>query len=226
MTTYNQVDWQEVVFSGTILGVPTDDLDITANYLGGDDLSYKPYQEAGATTGEYRVRLAPIEIESGASVTIEYTCPTANFDTPNSVVTLTDPATLDAGDQYCEVFDIYLKFGSENVNKWADLNNLRNTEEIARTIINQIVLSTDYIDTMLTGFFDTIPFAAPYPPQIVDACRINAGVNLQLARGIEDDDTTFDNLRMKADTMLKRILAGQIRLGLATADAPGDQDVD
>ena len=216
---YAQVAWQYVSFEGTVSGTPTDGLTITS-YVDGVKASYQPYQADGDPVGTYRNDLAPYEITNKTSFEFTATVEEAGGAVDPFTVNLVDPATLSAEIQYCTVYDVYLLFGSENVNKWADINNLRNTEEIARAIIDQIVNASDYVDTKMRAKYYGVPFVNPYPRQINEITRIETGTNLQTNRGIEDEDTTFDGLRTKAETMIRGILAGQIRLDLDSAKAP------
>lgn len=179
----------------------------------------QPYPtEETAVSGTYSRQLASYEITGVNQITVAWLTTTAGVTlTPiSSTLTLIDPATLSNQIQYCTVCQLYQYFGSDNVNKWADKNNHKITEEIAPVIIDAIATASSRINALMRDKYYEIPFY-PAPYEIMHACRLMAGYELHAARGIEDDDATIQAAAKEAKMIIKQILAGQILFDLPTA---------
>lgn len=130
---------------------------------------------------------------------------------------------------YATKDDIIAIFGEENVNKWANIDNLPDGAPLTAHIIARcawaLALAAAKIDDTLDGCDYTIPFTATYPLQIVDANARLAGVLLYDSRGIVDADEAGNAIHAlkphedKVRALLQQIKSGKIRLrGVARLD--------
>jgi len=102
-----------------------------------------------------------------------------------------EPSYAFAGPPYCEDTHIQDIFGTQNVEKWADLNNLEDADEIADRIDRAIAAAGDYIDDWMRGSPYKVPLEDPdgnVPDSVVDLAARYAGVWLYECRGIENFD--------------------------------------
>lgn len=122
-------------------------------------------------------------------------------------------------DAYAQRQDVEMIFGSQNVEKWADLDNREDQYHIAQRISWALELAKAKIDDTLRDGPYEIPFSAPYPTTIKDVNARWAGVLLYDSRGIQDTDEdgkVNDNLkvhRVYVEDFLKKVLAGKIKPG-------------
>ena len=222
-TIYSQLDWQAFPFNAsTLVGGPV---------LGAEDqikafdslvpFYYAITTESDDTAGLYQQRLLPTEIPAAKTqLDVTYERPVGwNAPLPE-IIPLVDPATLIAGTQYCQVQDLYRRFGSENVNKWSDLNNIRNADEIALTIITAIVDVSAMIDDVFRIGRYVVPFS-PVPTMIKEVATLKAGYQLFSNRGIDDKDLSMEKVFQKSETMIRSIVGGQVQL-----DAPGTDRIE
>lgn len=89
---------------------------------------------------------------------------------------------------YCTRANIEGRFGVDNINKWADLDNAGSTTDVTARINAAIAAAEDDIDTTLRGGPYVIPFAGTPPVTIRDLCADLAGVWLYESRGVVDFD--------------------------------------
>lgn len=132
------------------------------------------------------------------------------------------------GVYYANKSDIEIIFGSDNVTKWADLNNSSDQTEIDARICWSLQQAHSQINDRLTPGPYKIPFETPVPIQIIDTCARLAGVILYESRGITDmtdgekpkNQLTYH--RQLAMKLLNNILNDRVQfLGLKhTADYP------
>ncbi len=119
--------------------------------------------------------------------------------------------------------DIEARYGVDNVAKWADLNNNLDAAEIAARKLWARTQAQSDIDDALRGGPYTVPFAATYPPAIVDLEATLAGVLLYESRGVQDFDPETGRpqhrlhyQRSRVEKKLKQIRSGAVRLDVAT----------
>lgn len=79
---------------------------------------------------------------------------------------------------YAEREDIENIFGADNVTKWADLDNKRNTTNIESRIEWVLDLATTKLDNALRGCPYEIPFSEPYDLEVVEITARMAGLLL------------------------------------------------
>jgi hypothetical protein len=121
------------------------------------------------------------------------------------------------GTYYADRADIELLFGKTNVEKWADVDNNQNQDDIGTRICWALQNAKAYFDDSLYRGPLVIPFVAPYPNQVrVENARY-AGCTLYDSRGVVDmvDGKAHDALeahRKKVQTFITRILANQLTL--------------
>lgn len=107
------------------------------------------------------------------------------------VITTNDGTTVTSSDcgtcaSYASPAAIYNIFGTDNVNQWADLDNLGNTDTIAGRLAWSLCLATNEIEARLLGGVYVVPFVAPVPCLIQDLVARLAGCLLYDARRIAD----------------------------------------
>ncbi len=128
------------------------------------------------------------------------------------------PPTGCVGLYYAERTDIELAFGSDNVEKWADVNNNDNSTEIADRICWALKNSHFYINDKMTDGLYSIPFVLPYPVQIIMCCAKLAAVYLYDSRGITDmqengqEKNQMSFFRKECTEYLRGLLAGRYKL--------------
>lgn len=113
-------------------------------------------------------------------------------------------------------------FGSDNINKWANVNGNSNAIEITGRVAWALEQATAEInDELFLGPYE-IPFTAPIPLQVVRQCATFAGVLLYEARGVadsEDDQDGAHKLRLHRKNVMRflgRIVSGRIRFAGVT----------
>lgn len=121
----------------------------------------------------------------------------------------------------CDDADLDLVFGKRNVDKWADLNNDKDTTAILAVRARAREDATNEIYDLLRGGPYAIPFTS-VPSAARRQCSKLAGVLLYEGRGVMDttDEDGKHRLRMhkkEVYTWCRRIRGGQIRLDLADA---------
>jgi phage gp36-like protein len=116
---------------------------------------------------------------------------------------------------YANRSDIELAFGSTNVQKWADLNNNLDDDEIDGRICWSLLNSHARINDRLSDGPYVIPFEAPYPTQIILLTSKLAGVFLYDSRRITDRQEEvkgIDFFRKDIEMTLSGILNGRYKL--------------
>lgn len=221
---FSELGWQTHDFPVTLAAAPAIGF---ADQIKIDNFSVRLVNDVTETDtpGTYIIEFEPFEINGSASVSLEY----VNLDLGDAlvfpadpvVISLTDPATLSTEIQYCTIFELYTRFGYENVNKWADMGNDREINSIAQKIIDEIVVDSRNTDGRLRGRYNDIPFVEPFPIPIVNLTRLTAGVALYGSRGIEDDNDRLNSARMEADKLLREIASGVLILDLPSAISYG-----
>ena len=215
---FNQIGWQTHIFDVDVGGTPTaglgDDLRVDK---GGVFLINTPKDVEGQP-GKYSILFEPYEIRdpTETSFTLIYsyygTDPNVNVPNPRDL-NVTDPALLNTDTpQYCTVYELYTRFGYDNVNKWADMGNVQDINQISQKIIDEIVVASRNTDGRLRYRYNDIPFSDPYPNQVMNLTRLEAGVNLHDARGIEDTDNTLQPARNEAENLIRQIASGVLIL--------------
>lgn len=119
---------------------------------------------------------------------------------------------------YCVRADVEDVFGSENVVKWADLNNKGEADEVAARIAWAIRWASNEVDSRLRRFIYVLPLAnegSVVPVEVVDVTATLAGVWLYENRGVQDFDPETGVMvhrlewnRKRAERTLQEILAG------------------
>ena len=105
-------------------------------------------------------------------------------------------------------------YGSDNVRKWADLNNLNDRDEITDRVAWAIQEAYDDLNGRLKNCKYTVPFAEPYDPIIVHLSARQVGVILYDSRMLVDSPV-FDELqfhRKLVEESFVKIHGGQISL--------------
>jgi len=88
---------------------------------------------------------------------------------------------------YCTAERVRLIFGSQNVDRWADLDNSGIRNDIDARIANAISVASAEVDSVLSGS----PMAQPLsvggevPLLIQEVCATLAGLHLYEARGVQ-----------------------------------------
>jgi phage gp36-like protein len=94
---------------------------------------------------------------------------------------------------YCTSDDVTDRYGTPNVNAWADMEGLgatANADAIAARIADAIAYASDYIDDRLRGsnLSFVIPITGTVPNTLIDIARRIAAYHLSTARGVRDYD--------------------------------------
>ena len=139
-------------------------------------------------------------------------------------ITFTTTPTL-----YASRTDIEQLYGSDNVEKWADLNNNEDSDEITERINRSLTVATNDMNDILRGSRYSIPITDTGAAiTLVDLCANLAGVWLYESRGVEDFDVetgrSFHRLaymRDRAEKKLKAIAANRIRLNVPQSRIKG-----
>lgn len=124
--------------------------------------------------------------------------------------------------------DVEAVFGLENVKKWADLDNDEDDGLIEARVQWACCEASAWLDDQLRAGPYEIPFAAPYPRQVIGVAARVAGVKLYESRGVTDvnvDGDPIDSLqvhREAAEAFVAGIMRGTLRLNLTrAAHTPG-----
>lgn len=129
---------------------------------------------------------------------------------------------------YCARSDVEGIFGTDNVTKWADVDEDENAATITARITTAIGVATNDVDVRLRGGPYTIPFSE-VDLLVRDVTARLAGVWLYESRGIEDFNPQTGQAihllswhRSHAYKTLKEIKTQKLRLGIdaATEDMP------
>lgn len=105
-------------------------------------------------------------------------------------------------------------YGSINVDKWADLNNDRDPNEISKTVYRACWNSSRQIDSITkNGFYDP-PFEFPYPPMIEQLASMQAAYYLYTTSGKFHDifDKQFNSVHKEIKNLIAQINTGRIAL--------------
>lgn len=116
---------------------------------------------------------------------------------------------------YCTQTDLEIVFGAENINKWADADNLEDNGDILARIAWAIEDAQSDIDSRLSVRFTT-PLET-VPTLIKMLCTKLAGVKLyEFPRGIADGEESqdFSAMKQEVDETLSKILNDQRSIGL------------
>jgi hypothetical protein len=143
---------------------------------------------------------------------------------PGDGISATPLAPL-AGAAYAQRQDIEAIYGPTNTSSWADAENNGDEPYITNRIAWALRLATSKIDGRLLGGPYSLPFAQPYPAELVDATARLAGVLLYETRGITDQETDKDEPthhlaphRKMVVEWLRSVLGGKVRFpGLSRA---------
>ena len=117
---------------------------------------------------------------------------------------------------YADRDDLDLQYGRDNVDKWADLNNNRDADEIAARVAWALAAGDEEIDNRLRDGPYEVPFTT-IPGEITRLSALYAGFLLYDSRGITDQDGPDDQLknhRTRFETRCRMILSGQLKLDL------------
>lgn len=101
---------------------------------------------------------------------------------------------------YCADTDIFAKFGTTNVTKWADLDSDQNETTITARITAAINAASDDVDAVMLGGPYSIPIVLTgggTPGEITNICAVLAGVWLYDSRGVEDYDAEQERAKHK-----------------------------
>ena len=224
MPTYQQLDWQQITVTALDGTTPTPGLTVsaavTSHLIGGGTLT-DPFTNSFEDNGDgtYTANLEPFEVTGVERIEITFTTGGAATIAPEDI-TLVDPSTLSTETQYHTVEDLYSRFGSENINKWADMNNLRKPREIATRIIDAIVTASNYVESRLRQRYNSLPFD-PIPWDIRNLTRLRTGYVLYGARGIEDENDEVSSANTEFRKTLQEILRGQLRIDAPTVKTHG-----
>jgi phage gp36-like protein len=126
---------------------------------------------------------------------------------------------------YATCKDLTILFGRDNINKWADLNNNGDEDEIEERKIWSLRIASRRIDDRLRGGPYLVPFALPYPESLVDATAKLAGVILyEGPRGLSDTDEGDHALigyKNEVQVWLASALNGRVRFrGVSSTRTP------
>lgn len=105
-------------------------------------------------------------------------------------------------------------FGKQNIDRWADLQNLEKDEEITSRINWAITEAYNQINARLSGCRYSVPFAATVDPVIVTLSARLVGMLLYDLRRLVDSPD-FDEMgwhRVLVEKTYKQIHGGQLTL--------------
>lgn len=118
-------------------------------------------------------------------------------------------------------------YGAVELAKWADKDNDGDATAIADAIAAAGQRTYDEINMLVRGGPYTVPFAEPYPPEIVDISQMLVGARLYAGRGAQDLDAAtgfpqdrLASIRERCYRLLEEIKAGSLQLeisGVVTA---------
>lgn len=109
-----------------------------------------------------------------------------------------------------------LRFGKENVDAWADLNNTEDATEIAAAVDAVIAEVDSYVDSRLRDLF-AVPFSA-VPEEIADAATSLVGSRLYGPHRLTDASdakATVTYHEDRAEKIIRDVRSGLIKLGIA-----------
>jgi hypothetical protein len=131
---------------------------------------------------------------------------------------------------YCSRRDVEIKFGSENVRTWADMDNDGDWSAVQQRINQAIRWADRYIENKLRYTQYVIPLVPDGVDALEDikdiAARL-AGYWLYDSRGVDEQDpdgrpiNRMDTHQQHAERMLRRYVAGQQHLPAKRVD-PGE----
>ena len=133
---------------------------------------------------------------------------------------------------YCTREHIELKFGTANVAQWADLNNNEDAGEITAAIDDAIESADAQIDDTLRDSryaVPIVPLSGTEVRTIRDISRMLAGSILYDNRGTFDSDDEgrpFNRMavhRREAESMLRKIVAGSMKLNAVRSEHPSSE---
>lgn len=139
--------------------------------------------------------------------------------------------TITAAGAYHSVTDINNVFGADNVLKWADLDNDRDSAKISARVQFVINSTEAHVNSLFRRSRYTIPFVVPIPFEILEICCYMSGAKLYEPR--QTDDITAEGVapmktlvmqkRRQAEDMARRILANKIVLDVPEGGDSGDE---
>jgi len=120
---------------------------------------------------------------------------------------------------YCTDANIRAVFGSDNIDKWSDLDNDESAGSMAARVTVSIAKAGDWIDSRMRSSKYIIPLqtqAAATPPEITEIAATYAGVWMAQARGLErfqgdNEHPVFRHLA-RITAMLDEIAIGKRRI--------------
>jgi len=116
---------------------------------------------------------------------------------------------------YCDVLDILLIYGKENVYQWADLDNNKIESDILDIIEFAIVDASEKIDSQFIDGPYALPLAdseAHIPETVRRWCARIAGSILYKARGYDGDDDPVIKVEKSVMKEIADVLAGLSRI--------------
>lgn len=103
-------------------------------------------------------------------------------------------------------------FGPENIVKWADADNDRDSTKIANRVDDFIRDASAYFDDRMRGHVVELPLKTPYPATVKRIVGLIAGYRLYGIRGIDDKNVVMRSHRKEAEKLINMILSGQTEL--------------
>ena len=125
--------------------------------------------------------------------------------------------------RYIGQSDVEQIFGTVNVAKWSNLDNLDESGSPDTTrITTAITYAEDWLDEQLRNGPYTTPLAGTLPQTVKNAVAAMAGVWLYEARGVDDFDGESDNPitahRNRAQRYVARVLRGEVQLDIERSE--------
>ena len=121
------------------------------------------------------------------------------------------------------------KFGSINIDSWADLNGNEDEDEIDAAVEQAIADAEGEVNLLLRGGIYAVPFTGTIPVAIQTAATILAAALLFTNRGVIDtgdgESNVIQGLADTERTKLHQIKAGRILLEIPTDYASGPKAV-
>lgn len=128
-----------------------------------------------------------------------------------------------SGTFMCARGDVEQVYGNRNVEKWADLNNTADADEILSRINYHIAMADNYIRAAISNGAWVMPESGDTIPAILAYnCARLAGVLMYEARGVSDYDSNGRPIhqlmyhKKSVDDFLKSVLNGSISLAPLT----------
>jgi phage gp36-like protein len=116
---------------------------------------------------------------------------------------------------YCETYDLFIQFGEENVNQWADLSNERIPFVVNAAIEEAILQASEVIDSYFIDSVYTVPLVdseAHVPETVKRWCAVLAGIRLYASRGYLADTDPMVEKEKRVLAEIADVLAGKTRL--------------